>query len=152
MTWLPSSSQTWRQSQWPNTSDVPSLVLNTRKNTSSGWLVAGVDCSSIFFELTLGEWQSERVVYTDTRSHAHFFSVEALRRTCYALRTLQHFYASRSDWRSHSTMSSFADLPCVSATVTTFHFHEMTPLHLRDKSRWCLAVRRQTKKKKTHQP
>ena len=45
-------------------------------------------------------------------------------------------------------MSSFADLPCVSATVTAFHFHELTPLHLRDKSRWCLAVRRQTKKKK----
>ena len=28
---------------------------------------------------------------TDTHSHAHFFSVLALRRTCDALRTLQYF-------------------------------------------------------------
>ena len=48
-------------------------------------------------------------VYTDTRSHAHFFSVLALRRTGDALRTLQHFYGSRSDWKvissSHQTLT-----------------------------------------------
>ena len=72
--------------------------------------------SLIFFDLTIGEWQSERVVYTHTHSHANFFSFAALRRTFDALCTL-HFYGWGSDWKSRSIKSSDADLLCLSATV-----------------------------------
>ena len=41
--WGSSSSQTWRQSQGPTTSDVPTLVFNTRMNISSGQLVAATN-------------------------------------------------------------------------------------------------------------
>ena len=53
-------------------------------------------------------------MYTDTRSHAHFFfCVAALRRIFDALRALQHFYGSRSD-----------------TVIYHFHIHDLTLLSL----------------------
>ena len=48
---------------------------------------------------------SVRILFADTRSHSHFFSVISLRRTCDALRTLQHFHGSTS---GNQTLTCFA--------------------------------------------
>ena len=71
------------------------------------------------FELTIGEWQSERWVGTDTRSHAHLISVLTIRRTCDAVLTLVHFLRFKVGLKSDSIKSSDADSLHVSATITT---------------------------------
>ena len=47
-------------------------------------------------------WQ----MYTDTHSHAHFFSVLAFRHSLTHCAHSQHFYGSRSDCQNHSIKSS----------------------------------------------
>ena len=66
----------------------------------------------------MGGWQSEREVYTDTHSltHTHLFNVHSLRRTCDALRALQHFCGSRLRVKSHSIKPSDADLLVLTST------------------------------------
>ena len=51
--WDSSSSQTWRQSPKPTSSDVPALVLNTRKESSSARLVVATQLRRRFFYLRI---------------------------------------------------------------------------------------------------
>ena len=100
-TWSPSSRSSWldssssrtqRQSQQPTFFDVPALVLNARKNTSSGRLVAATQISFDSFCSSSKDNPNGGCTQIHTLS-----SAVLLRRTFDALRTLQHFYGSSSD-------------------------------------------------------
>ena len=118
--WDSSSSQTWRQSPKPTSPDVPALVLNTRKESSSARLVVATQLRRIFFIFELiEEWQPERGVYANTQSRA-------LSQRCCSSQT--HIWRTahtsallrfRVGLKSHSIKSSNADLRCPGATVTT---------------------------------
>ena len=62
-----------------------------------------------------------RKILTGTHSYAHCFKVLAFRRTCDALRTLQHFYGSTfpSEKSFHQVTILLTCLACVRRTTTS---------------------------------
>ena len=133
--WDSSSSQTWWQSPQPTSSDVPALVLDTRKNTSSERPVVATQVRQRWHLF----WSS-----SNRQSECDKPQFSALRpsdaRTFDAPRTLQHFYGSRSDWNvtpsSYQTMTCFAwvrrvPLPWTGTSATCLsHFHICAITHV----------------------
>ena len=123
-----SSSQTWRQSEWPTTSDVSATRLDHKETTPAQGDLLRNDSDSVLFHSS--NWQSESDnpnrkctrIHTVTRTLSAFsLSQTHMRRSPHTKALLWLKVGLKIIPSSHH----LADLPCLRATDYNFHHHNL---------------------------